>query len=117
MSPAERSPATQRKDRRRKALDGELRLQSLPDLLDSPSTLAVVELEHEQLPGHAIPTLSAMTEVRRRAFRRLRLKPHPAPALSRPPEAKPSHSPTVSEPPNSVASEPPNSSSKSAKHQ
>ena len=79
VSPAERSPTAKRKDRTRKTLEGGLPLQSFPDLLESLSTLTVVELEHEQLPGHANPALSAMTEL-------LRLKPDPAPALSRPPE-------------------------------
>lgn len=87
MSPAQRSEAAQRKGRTRTTLDGALPLQRFPDLLQSLSTLAVVELEHEQLPGHSIPALSAMTELQRRAFELLQLKPHPAPALSRPPEA------------------------------
>ena len=117
VGPAQRSAAAKRKDRTRKTLDGELPLQSFPDLLESLSTLAVVELEHEQLPGHAIPALSAMTELQRRAFQLLQLKPHPAPAALRPPEAKPSHPPTVSDPPNPVERESPNSSSQSAKRQ
>ena len=108
VGPAQRSAAAKRKDRTRKTLDGELPLQSFPDLLESLSTLAVVELEHEQQPGHAIPALSAMTELQRRAFQLLQLKPHPALAQLRPPEAKPSHPPTVSDPPNPVESESPN---------
>ena len=86
VSPVQRSPA-QRKDHTRKTLDDALPLQSLADPLQSLSTLAVVELEPEQLPGHAIPALSAMTELRRRAFRLPQLKPNSTPALSRPPEA------------------------------
>ena len=117
VSPAVRSAAAKRKDRTRKTLDGALPLQSFPDLLESLSTLAVVELEHEQLPGHAIPALSAMTELQRRAFQLLQLKPHPAPAVLRPPEAKPSLPPTVSDPPHPVESESLNSSSQSAKRQ
>ena len=84
VSPAQRSATAKRKDCTRKTVDGGLPLQSFPDLLESLSTLAVVELEHEKLPGRAIPALSAMTKLQRRAFQLLQLKPHPAPALSRP---------------------------------
>ena len=88
VSPAQRSVAAQRK-----TLDDEPPLQSFPNLLESLSTLAVVELEHEQLPVHAIPAPSATTRLQRRAFQLLKLKPHPAPALSRPPEGGQTESP------------------------
>ena len=74
-------------------------------------------MEHEQPPGHAVPALSAMTELQRRTFRLLQLKTHPCPALSRPPEAKPSHPPKDSDPPNPIANESPNSSSQGAKRE
>ena len=60
VSPAQRSPAARRKDRTRETLKGRLPLQSFPDLLASLSTLTAVELVYEQVPGYAIPALSAM---------------------------------------------------------
>ena len=63
---------------------GGLPLQSLPDLLASLSTLTAVELVHKQLRGHAVPALSAMTDLERRAFEPLGPLPHPAPSLASP---------------------------------
>ena len=83
----QRSPAAKRKHRTRETLAGNLPLQSLPDLLASLSTLTAVELEYESVPGYAVPTLSAMTDLQRRAFELLRLQPHSAPSLARPPAA------------------------------
>ena len=89
MGPAERSPEAQRKDRTRETLEGRLPLQSFSDLLASLSTLTASELVYEQVPGHAIPSLSALTELQRRAFDLLGLKPHPAPSLASSSEAGP----------------------------
>ena len=68
-------------------LEGRLPLQSFPDLLASLSTLTAVELVYEQVPGYAIPALSAMTPLQRKAFDLLGLEPHPAPSLTPPGEA------------------------------
>ena len=87
VAPAERSPAAKRKDRTRETLQGRLPLQSFPDLLASLSTLTAVELVYEQVPGYAIPALSAMTPLQRKAFDLLGLKPDPAPSLTPPGEA------------------------------
>ena len=87
VSPAQRSPAAQRKDRTRETLKGRLPLQSFPDLLASLSTLTAVELVYEQVPGYTIPALSAMTPLQRKAFDLLGLQPHPAPTLAPPAEA------------------------------
>ena len=87
VAAAQRSPAAKRKDRTRVTLEGDLPLQSLPDLLASLSTLTAVELEYESVPGYAVPTLSAMTDLQRRAFELLDLQLHPAPSLARPPAA------------------------------
>ena len=62
-------------------------LQSFPNLLGRLSTLTAVELEHEQLPGDAIPSPGAMTELRKRLFQLRKLKPYPALALRKRPKA------------------------------
>ena len=90
--PAARSPrrsARRRPSARtaRETLAGDLPLQSLPDLLASLSTLTAAELVYESVPGYAVPTLSAMTDLQRRAFKLLGLQPYPAPSLARPPAA------------------------------
>ena len=87
VGPAQRSPAARRKDRTRETLKARLRLQSFPDLLASLSTLTAVELVYEQVPGYAIPALSAMTPLQHKAFDLLGLEPHPAPPLAPPGEA------------------------------
>ena len=84
VGPAERSPVAQHKGRTRETLKGRLPLQSFPDLLASLSTLTAVELVYEQVPGYAIPALSAMTPLQRKAFDLLGLEPHPAPPLAPP---------------------------------
>ena len=67
-------------------------MQSFPDLL---STLTAVDLVYEQVSGHAILALSAMTNLRQRAFDQLGLKPHPAPSFANPSEADPPAAPVV----------------------
>ena len=89
VGPAQRSPQARRKDCTRMTLDAQMPLQSFPDLLASLSTLTAIELEYEQVPGHAIPMLSAMTPLHSKAFELLELEPHPAPALAPPPRADP----------------------------
>ena len=87
VAAAQRSPAAKRNNRTRETLAGDLPLQSLPDLLASLSTLTAVELVYESVPGYAVPTLSAMTDLQRRAFELLGLQPHPALSLASPPAA------------------------------
>ena len=61
--------ATQHRDRTRETLAGGLPLQRLPDLPASLSTLTAVELVYESVPGSAVPTLSAMTDLQRGGLR------------------------------------------------
>ena len=75
-----------RKGRTHRTLDGQLPLKSLPDLLASLGTLTAVELRIEDVPGHAVPTLSELPPLQKKAFQLLGLRPHPAPRLS-PPES------------------------------
>ena len=82
MAKAKRSQEARRKDCSRKTLEGELPLRSFPDLLESLGALAAVELESKPVPGHAVPTLSKMTPLQKKAFDLLGLWPHPAPWLS-----------------------------------
>ena len=62
--------------------------QSFPDLLGSLGALAAVEVAYTQVPGYAVPTLSELTPLQQRAFELLEAEPHPAPALSGPPETE-----------------------------
>ena len=66
--------------------DGSLPVQSLADLLAGLGTLSAVELRYEQVPGYAVPTLSELEPLHERVFELLGFQPHPAPALSKPPE-------------------------------
>ena len=66
----------------------ELPMQSFPDLLGSLGALAAVELEYTQVPSYAVPTMSDLTPLQQRAFELLEGEPHPAPALSGPPETE-----------------------------
>ena len=52
----------------------------------SLGSLTAVELRIEGVAGHAVPTLSELTPLHKRAFKLLGLQPHPAPRLS-PPES------------------------------
>ena len=47
-------------------------------------SLKTVELVYEQVPGYAVPAMGAMTDLQRRAFEMLGLRPHPAPSLASP---------------------------------
>ena len=87
VGPVRRSEPARRKDRTRRTLDGQLPLQSFPDLLASLGTLTAVELKIEGVPGLAVPTLSELTPLQKRAFKLLGLRPHPAPRLSSPESA------------------------------
>ncbi|MCY4584343.1 MAG: hypothetical protein OXE50_16345 [Chloroflexi bacterium] len=49
-------------------------------------TLSAVELRYEQVPGYAVPPLSEWEPPHERVFELLGFQPHPAPALSKPPE-------------------------------
>ncbi|MDE0629374.1 MAG: hypothetical protein OXH99_23495, partial [Bryobacterales bacterium] len=86
VGPVRRSEPARRKDRTRRTPDGQLPLQSFPDLLASLGTLTAVELRIQGVPGHAAPTLSELPPLQKRAFQLLGLRPHPAPRLS-PPES------------------------------
>ena len=55
----QRTEVAKRKDRTRRTVDGSLPVQSLADLLAGLGTLSAVELRYEQVPGYAVPTLSA----------------------------------------------------------
>ena len=66
----------------------QLPAQSFPDLLGSLGALTAVELEYAQVPGYAVPTLSDLTPLQRRAFELLEAVPHPAPALNGPPASE-----------------------------
>ncbi len=93
VGPAVRSEQGKRKDRTREMLEGNLPLQSFPDLLAHLTTLSALELRLEAAPEHRVSKLSALTPLQERAFELLGSKPHPAP----PPEpiaaepAEPSH--------------------------
>ena len=93
MGPAVRSERGKRKDRTRETLEGNLPLQSFPDLLAHLTTLSALELRLEAASEHRVSKLSALTPLQERAFELLGSKPHPAP----PPEpraaepAEPSH--------------------------
>ena len=93
VGPAVRSERGKRKDRTRETLEGNLPLQSFPDLLAHLTTLSALELRLEAAPEHRVSKLSALTPLQERAFELLGSKPHPAP----PPEpiaaepAEPSH--------------------------
>jgi len=87
VGPLQRSAAAQRKDRTRQTEDGSLPLQSLADLLAGLGTLSAVELHYEQVPGYAVPTLSQLEPLHERVFELLGFQPHPAPALSQPPDS------------------------------
>jgi len=87
VGPRQRSAAAQRKDRTRQTEDGSLPLQSLADLLAGLGTLSAVELHYEQVPGYAVPTLSQLEPLHERVFELLGFQPHPAPALSQPPDS------------------------------
>ena len=97
VGPLQRSAAAQRKDRTRQTADGSLPLQSLADLLAGLGTLSAAELHYEQVPGYAVPTLSKLEPLHERVFELLGFQPHPAPALSQPPDsgaAAPAKTPT-----------------------
>ena len=97
LGPRQRSAAAQRKDRTRQTADGSLPLQSLADLLAGLGTLCAVELHYQQVPGYALPTLSKLEPLHERVFELLGFQPHPAPALSQPPDrgaAAPARTPT-----------------------
>ncbi len=84
VGPFQRSESAKRKDRTRKTADGSLPVQSLADLLAGLGTLSAVELKYEQVPGYAVPTLSALEPLHERVFELLGFQPHPAPELSKP---------------------------------
>ena len=56
------------------------------NIVENNSTLSAVELRYEQVPGYAVPTLSESEPLHERVFELLGFQPHPAPALSKPPE-------------------------------
>ena len=86
VGPVQRSEAAKRKDRTRRTADGSLPVQSLADLLAGLGTLSAVELKYAQVPGYAVPTLSELEPLHERVFELLGFQPHPAPALSEPPD-------------------------------
>ncbi len=86
VGPLQRTETARRKDRTRRTADGSLPVQSLADLLAGLGTLSAVELRYEQVPGYAVPTLSESEPLHERVFELLGFQPHPAPALSKPPE-------------------------------
>ena len=86
VGPLQRSAAARRKDCTRRTEDGSLPLQSLADLLAGLGTLGAVELHYAQVPGYAVPALSQLEPLHERVFELLGFQPHPAPALSPPPE-------------------------------
>ena len=85
VGPATCEAAAEAKERTRRTPRDGLPGQSFPDLLASLGGLTAVELEHAQLPGSAVPTLSELTPLQRWAFELLEAEPHPAPALNGPP--------------------------------
>lgn len=87
VGPLQRSAAAKRKDCTRQSEDGSLPLQSLADLLAGLGTLSAAELKYEQVPGYAVPTLSQLEPLHERVFELLGFQPHPAPALSPPPDS------------------------------
>ncbi len=113
VAPDLASAEAQRKGRTRETPDGRLPLESLPDLLASFAALAAAELEYKQAPGHAIPSLSVMTKLPRRAFDLQVLKPRLAPSRAiswqaglASGSAAPSHTPAIAKPGNSVENRP-----------
>lgn len=67
---------------------GEVRVAySLPEVLGDLGSLTAVELEYTQVSGYAVPTLSELTPLQRRAFELLEAEPHPAPSWSGPPDS------------------------------
>lgn len=87
VGPLQRSAAAKRKDHTRRTADGSLPVQSLADLLAGLGTLSAVELKYAQVPGYAVPTLSELEPLHERVFELLGFQPHPAPALSEPPDS------------------------------
>ena len=85
--PAARGAEAADAERTREAPREGLPVQSFPDLMGNLGALTAVELEYEQVPGYAVPALSELTPLQRRAFELLDAEPHPAPALSESPEA------------------------------
>ena len=88
--------------RARRTADGSLPVQSLADVLAGLGTLSAVELKYEQVPGYAVPTPSELEPLHERVFELLGFQPHPAPALSAPPDSAgkalprtPSYAPTA----------------------
>ena len=61
VGPAVRSEQGKRKDRTRETLEGNLPLQSFPDLLAHLTTLSALELRLEAAPEHRVSKLSALT--------------------------------------------------------
>ncbi len=93
VSPRQRSEEAKAKDRTRRTQQGDLPLQSFPDLLGSLSSLAAMELRLEAAPEHRVPVLSALEPHQERAFALLGIQPHAAPPLEpdRAAQSEPSH--------------------------
>lgn len=70
----------------RRTPDEVLPVYGLRELLGNLGALTAVELEYAQLPGYAVPALSELTPLQRRAFALLEAEPHPAPSWSGPRE-------------------------------
>ena len=81
VSPRQRSEEAKAKDRTRRTQQGDLPLQSFPDLLGSLSSLTAMELRLEAAPEHRVQLLSALEPLQQRAFELLGIQPHAAPAL------------------------------------
>lgn len=73
-------------------------MQDVADLLAGLGTLSAVELKYEHVPGYAVPTPSELEPLHEPAFELLGFQPHPAPALSEPPDSagnSPPNTPTA----------------------
>ena len=93
VSPRQRSEEAKAKDRTRRTQQGDLPLQSFPDLLGSLSSLTAMELRLEAAPEHRVQLLSALEPLQQRAFELLGIQPHAAPPLEpdRAAQPEPSH--------------------------